>query len=176
MPVSETRPFMACLWRDHQYLPFMLENTAAQSRNSVKVILQKGEIKVWTQHLLDTTLSPEPGKGCNGGFPTFSPRSMWIQPVTCMFNSLFGDSTLVAFHWDHVCISLFSKQGSLQRACYTRSAQETLLIEGTHPKDFFNHHVKLAANISSMPAYCMLLFKVYFSVICQQCDNPDSTV
>lgn len=35
--------------------PFMHENTAAQSRNSLKVILQKGEIQFEPQKLLDTS-------------------------------------------------------------------------------------------------------------------------
>lgn len=59
---------------------------------------------------------------------------------------------------------------------YTRSAQETLLIEGTDLKGFFNQHVKSVANTSPIPAYYLLLCKVCFSMISQQCGNPDSTV
>lgn len=52
--------------------PFMHENTAAQSRNSVKAILQRGEIQLWTPETVRHQYClPNQVKGAMGGAPTF---------------------------------------------------------------------------------------------------------
>lgn len=138
-------------------------------------------MKVWTRHLWDTELClPNQGKEQEpprGGSTTSSPRPAWVRPVMCLFASPFWESSSVTFRWDHVpCFFVlyprlpmerFFTQGVLKKRCWLR---------GSISKDFFNHHVKSVANASSVPAYYLLLCKVCFSMISQQCGNPDSTV
>ena len=138
---QETMSFRVLLWGRHHYLPFMQENPVVKEAEELTGghTAERGKTEVWTQASVRyQTLSPKPGRGAGTNYGRHLYLLSQVREFSacvslmCMFDSLFCEIGSDALHWDLCFISLFSNQGSPQRAFYTRNAQETVLMEKTN--------------------------------------------
>lgn len=168
------------LWSHCHFLPFLHENTVAQRGREThsKPYRRKGKSRPECQHLLDT--KPWTRQRCKNHpweapLPRLPGRSRWPGPsyvqVRCIVVwEALSSLSLRSVRFFFVLWPMLPLESFLHQVCSWNTS------DLGNQSGFPHHHAKFAANTSSIPAYCTLLFKTYFSMICQQRGNPDSIV